>query len=225
MSYDEQLELTRGYAARLDAEQGEQGGVDWLMSRVAHVTASRFRDVLDFTKAGKAGAKRTSYLWDVVVERLTGQPTEHFVNAAMEHGTQNEPMARMAYESRTGNIVAETGFLHHTAIKWVGGSPDGLVDADGLIEIKAPTTKTMCQLLIDQDLSDYMPQMQGLMWITGRQWCDFVCYDPRLPDGLSLYIERVLRDEDYIAELAGNVLQFLSEVEELHSRLMALKLQ
>lgn len=196
-------------------EQGEQGSADWLMSRCGHVTASRFKDVLDFTKAGKPGAKRTAYLWEIVVERLTGSPVQHYVNAAMEHGTVYEPEARMAHEA-TGVMVMETGFLHHPSIQFVGGSPDGLIGDDGGAEYKCPFNSAIhLQTWMNGMPEDHAGQVQGLMWITGRQWWDFCSFDPRMPEHLQLYVQRIERDDAYIAKLEAEVVVFLSEVDQI----------
>ena len=220
MNYDQEMQLIEGYADKMIASDipGAQRGIVWLMERVGHCTASRFKDVEDILKSGKPGAKRISYLWEVVIERLTGKPTEHYVSAPMEWGTATEPLARMAYEARTGNMVVETGFTHHKAVKWCGGSVDGLVDDAGIIEIKCPSSATHIKQLLTNEC-EHLAQIQGGLWITGRQWCDYISFDPRLPERLQLYVVRINRDDDYIAELAGNVLKFLAEVDELVTRL------
>jgi predicted phage-related endonuclease len=208
-----------GYADKVAGTMpGEQGDITWLMERVGHCTASRFKNVMDFQKSGKEGAKRAAYRMELVVERITGKPTEHFVNDAMAWGTQTEPLARMAYEAHSGCMVAQTGFLHHKTIKMCGGSPDGLIDENGGIEIKCPTTATHIKTLLSGEC-EHLPQIQGLMWITGRQWWDFVSYDPRLPAGLNLYVQRIKRDDEYIEKLAAEVVRFLDEVLELTERL------
>ena len=194
-------------------EPGEQGSVDWLMSRVGHCTASRFRDVLDELKSGKPGAKRIAYEWEIVIETITQAPAQHYESAAMQHGTNNEPFARMHYESRTGNIVMETGFHHHPEIKRVGGSPDGLIDDDGGLEIKCPfNSANHLACFLNGMPEEHTAQIQGLMWITGRKWWDFVSYDPRLPEPLDMYVQRIERDEKYIANLQEKVLGFLQNV-------------
>lgn len=217
--------LTEEYIAELMAsdDPNTQGSAAWLACRLGHVTASNFRWVMDKTAKGLPTAKRTSYLWDVVCERITGKPTEHYVNDAMLHGTETEPLARMAYEAQTGSIVTQVGFLHHKTVPLCGGSPDGLIDDDGMIEIKALTTRNHLDLLLTQDISDYLPQMLGLLWITGRQYCDFVAFDPRVPAHLQLYIHRVERDETYIAKLAEDVIAFESECSEIVRRLQEIK--
>lgn len=202
-------------------EEGEQRGVDWLMARVGHATGSRFAAIMDRLKSGKPSAERQKYLWELVIERLTGKPTERYVTAAMQHGIDTEPLARMAYESQTGRMVTETGFVHHKTILFVGGSVDGLIDADGLIEIKCPTSATHLQTMLTEEC-EHMAQIQGYLWITDREWCDFISFDPRLPVKLSLYIKRIERDPLYIAQLKDAVTQFLAEVAAQHQALLAL---
>lgn len=220
-TYAEQLAEVENYREP-KAPTADQRSPEWLAERIGHVTASRFANVLDITKKGTESAKRRNYKVDVLVERLTGQPTEHYVSLPMQAGIDNEPMARMAYEAATGAIVEQVGFIHHPTIKWVGGSPDGLVGADGGVELKCPQPAEHIRILLTKDIADYQAQIQGLMWIKARQWWDFVSYCPQMPDGLQVYIQRVPRDDDYIAELAGNVLQFLAEVDEQHKALMAI---
>ena len=201
-------------------EPGEQGSVEWLMERVGCVTASRFKDVMDKLKSGKAGAKRNAYLWEVVIERLTGKPAQHFESTAMMHGTEHEPQARMAHEAASGLMVLETGFIHHPTLARVGGSPDGLIGDDGGAEYKCPFNSAVhLQTWLEGMPDEHLPQIQGLMWITGRQWWDFGSFDPRLPPHLNLYIERIKRDEPYIRLLQIEVEVFLAEVEALCEKL------
>jgi predicted phage-related endonuclease len=203
-----------------DKEPGEQGSVEWLLARVGFCTASRFKDVMDFTKKGDPGAKRKAYAWELVCERLTGNAAEHFASVAMQHGTEFEPQARMEYEARTGAMVEQVGFLHHPTIALCGGSPDGLVDEDGGLEIKCPyNSANHLQCFLTGMPEEHIPQVQGLMWITGRQWWDFVSYDPRMPDHLKLYQSRIERDDEYIATLEKAVREFLAGVHERHEAL------
>lgn len=200
-------------------EQGEQGSVDWLMSRCGHVTASRFKDVMDKLKSGKPGAKRETYLWEVVIERLTGSPTQHYTSIAMEHGTEFEPVARMAYEASTGSMVAETGFIHAT-VPMVGGSPDGLIDDDGGIEIKCPfNAANHLKTVLTGMPEEHIAQVQGLMWICDRQWWDFVSFSPNMPEHLQLYVQRIPRDRAYIDAMQAEIIVFLAEVDALVEKL------
>lgn len=196
-----------------------QGTPEWLAARAGHCTASKFKDVLAKGKSGEAITRR-NYRLQLVTERLTGLPCETFKNAAMEWGTDQEPFARMAYEAHTATIVEETGFLLHPEFAWVGASPDGLIGSDGGVEIKCPQQSAVhVETLTTKMPSEHKGQIQGTLWITGRQWWDFVSFDPRMPVNLQLYVERVTRDEDYIKALAEEVTKFLFEVEGLESNL------
>ncbi len=191
----------------------EQGSVDWLFERVGCVTASRFKDVVSKQKSGKPTAEREKYLWELVIERLTGQPADHFTSAAMEYGAEQEQYARMAYEAHTGLLVEEVGFVRHPEIPLLGGSPDGVIGDDGGWEAKCPyNSANHLKTIRDGMPEEHMAQVQGSMWLNGRQWWDFVSFDPRMPAGLQLYVQRVPRDDAYIAALEKEVRAFLAEV-------------
>lgn len=199
-----------------------QGTPEWLASRAGFVTASRFKDVLAKVKVGEA-ATRKAYRWQVATERLTGNPCDTFKNAAMEWGTATEPHARAAYETARGLMVDEVGFIHYPHAPFIGCSPDGLIGADGGVEIKCPANSVIhVQTLADGMPPEHKPQVQGAMWVTGRKWWDFVSFDPRLPERLRLHVQRIERDEDYIAKLAAEVAAFQSEVETMLKQLEAL---
>lgn len=186
------------------------------------MTASRFKDVVDLTKAGKPTAKREAYLWEVVIERVTGQPSDHYSNAAMEWGTEQEAHSRMAYEAQTGNMVEEVGFQKHPTIPMVGGSPDGLIDGGilGGWESKSPFNSAVhLKTILNGMPEEHMAQVQGCMWITGRQWWDFTSYDPRMPAELRLYVQRIERNDEYILGLEAEVIKFSAEANEIVKRL------
>ncbi len=187
----------------------EQGSAEWLAERCGMVTASRFADVL----AKGQGKTRASYMRQVVAERLTGKPTESYKNAHMERGTEQEPHARMAYEAKTGNVVEEVGFIGEL---FYGCSPDGLIDLDGGAEIKSviPTVQ-LDTILSGKCPTGHIAQIQGCMWVTGRQWWDFVSFSPDMPEPHNLYIYRVMRDEPYIATLALEVAQFIRDCDSM----------
>lgn len=201
----------------------EQGTPEWFQQRLGKVTASRVADVIAKTKTGYS-ASRSNYLAQLIVERLTGQPTESFASAAMQHGTNTEPLARLAYEAETGFMVTEVPMIDHPIIEMTGASPDGLVQIDGLIEIKCPNTATHIEtLLSDEAPTKYKPQMQWQMACTNRNWCDFVSFDPRLPEDMQLFIKRVNRDDAYIAEVEAEVKTFLAEVDATVQKLIELR--
>jgi len=191
----------------------EQRTDDWFAARLGKVTASRVADVIAKTKTG-FGAGRANYMADLVVERLTGQKASSFSNAAMEWGTEQEPYARAAYAAKTGILVEEVGFIDHPTVAMSGASPDGFAE-EGLIEVKCPNTATHLEyVLAELPPLKYFTQMQWQMACTGRPWCDFVSFDPRLPERLQLLVIRVPRDDDYIAVLETEVKKFLAELDD-----------
>ncbi len=191
----------------------------WLAQRLGKATASRAADIIAKTRSGW-GASRKNYMAELVAERLTGRPAERFVNSAMQHGIDTEPHARAAYEFFCDAVVVEVGFIAHPAIDMSGASPDGLVGNDGLVEIKCPSTAVHIDTLLAGKIPDkYATQMQWQMACTGRQWCDFVSFDPRFPEDLQLFVKRVERDADRITELETEICAFLSEVDDTISAL------
>jgi putative phage-type endonuclease len=198
----------------------EQRTEEWFSARLGKVTASRVADVLAKIKTGES-ASRKNYKMELVVQRLTSKPQESFTNAAMEWGTEQEPFARMAYEAHTSTFVKEEGFVDHPTIEGFGCSPDGIV-GDGLIEIKCPNTANHIETVLENKApSKYIPQMQCQMAVTGAKWCDFVSFDPRVPEDLQLLVVRVERDQEYIDSMEVEVKQFLSEVLDLFNQLKA----
>ena len=193
----------------------EQRTEEWHQARLGKVTASKIADVMAAGRGGKPSATRANYRAQLVVERLTGVPTEGFTNAAMQHGTETEPQARATYTLTTFNAVSEVGFVPHPTIEMAGASPDGLIGDDGLIEIKCPNSATHIATLRGAAIDDkYLKQMQWQMACTGRDWCDFVSFDPRLPDEMQIHIRRVQRDPAMIVEMETAVRTFLAEVDE-----------
>ncbi|CAJ0779074.1 hypothetical protein LMG7141_00836 [Ralstonia condita] len=193
----------------------EQRTDSWFEARLGRATASNFGKVLGKVlakiKTGEA-ADRRNYRAQLVIERLTGNRQEGYSNAAMQWGTEQEPFARIAYMADRGVDVQEIGFIQHETLM-AGCSPDGLIGADGLIEIKCPVSATHIETLKTQHMPlEHMPQVQGQMWIAGREWCDFVSYDPRMPEKLQMFVQRIPRDEQYIKALAFEIERFLEEV-------------
>lgn len=189
-----------------------QGSAEWKQIRLGKVTASRVADVVAKTKTGW-GASRANYLAELLAERLTGTPADSYTNAAMAWGTEQEPNARAAYEFRTDYEVQQIGFIHHPAIEMSGASPDGLIGTEGMVEIKCPNTATHIETLLGGKVpAKYETQMQWQIACAGRAWCDFVSYDPRLPERMRLFVARVQRDKKRIAELETFVVEFLAEL-------------
>jgi len=206
----------------MNSHEFEQGSAQWLQIRLGKVTASRVADVIAKTKTGPA-AGRANYAAQIIAERLTGSVAESYSNAAMQWGTDNEPDARLAYEFRTDNEVEQVAFVGHPTIPMSGASPDGLVGDDGLVEIKCPNTATHIETLRGQSIpTKYQTQMLWQMACTGRKWCDFVSFDPRLPEEMRLFSARLVRDDERIAELEAEVIAFLAEIDATVAELIRL---
>lgn len=190
----------------------EQGSPEWFAERLGKVTASRVADVIAKTKSGPA-ASRANYMAQLVCERLTGEAAESFTSKEMQWGTDQEPNARSAYEFRMDATVELVGFVSHPRIGDSGASPDGLVAADGLVEIKCPNTATHIETLLGRAVpGKYITQIQWQLACTGRKWCDYVSFDPRMPESMSLFVARVERDPKMITDLEGEVFKFLDEL-------------
>jgi len=202
----------------------EQRSDEWFAARLGRVTASRVADLMAQTKTGYS-ASRANYMAELICERLTGAQADKFSNSAMQWGTDTEPQARAAYAFMNDADVIETGFVLHPAIVDFGASPDGLIGDDGLVEIKCPNTATHIDTLLSEKIpAKYVTQMQVQMACTGRAWCDFVSFDPRLPSELQLWVSSVARDDAAIAEIEAETIKFLSElaakVENLRAKYM-----
>jgi putative phage-type endonuclease len=191
----------------------EQRSIEWFAARLGKVTASKVADVIAKTKTGYS-TSRDNYMAQLVCERMTGTLGESFSNTAMQWGTDQEPLARAAYEAVADVLVDETGFVVHPTINAAGASPDGLVGDVGLIEIKCPNTATHIDTVLSGKVpSKYITQMQWQMACTQRKWCDFVSFDPRMPEGLQLFIQRVDFDAEYVKMLEAEITGFLAELE------------
>lgn len=191
----------------------EQGSAEWFAQRLGKLTASRIADALAKTKTGW-GASRANYMAQLVAERLTGAAQDSYTNAAMQWGIDTEPHARAAYEFRTDCTVDPVGFVDHPVIEMAGASPDGLVGTDGLVEIKCPNTATHIETLLGGSVpTKYGLQMQWQMACTGRKWCDFVSFDPRMPENMRMFCHRMRRDDALIKSLEKDVIDFLGELD------------
>lgn len=200
-----------------------QGSEAWHAARCGVASASRFAAIMATIKSGEA-AERRNYRTDLVVERLTGRPLDAFTSTAMKQGIEREPLARLAYEAETGRSVHEVGFCRHDEID-AGASPDGLIGENGGLEIKCPErTAHLRYLQQEAEPPEYTWQIQGGLWITGREWWDFVSYNPDFPEHLQLIVRRIRRNELAIKSLAVAVVCFLSEVEAEVERVRNLKL-
>jgi len=195
----------------------EQGSEAWLAARKGVITGSRFKDCRDRLKNGQPSKKCLDYAKDVAREREGGEPMPVFTNGAMRIGTEQEPLARMIYERKTGNIVDEAGFIT-THDRLFGVSVDGLVDGDGIIEIKTMVSSdTLFTAFIDGDFSGYIDQCNGALWLLGRKWVDLILWAHDLS---AMKIIRINRDDDVINELEADLMEFERMVSK-HQKLLA----
>lgn len=201
----------------------DQRSNEWYQARLGKATGSKFHDVCSFTRSGESASRR-NYRYQLIAERLTGVVQPTYTSSAMQWGIDNEPVARLAYEMKTGYTVQEAGFLVSEILPDAGISPDGLIGQDGGVEIKCPEIATHIETLTKNRIPEqYIEQIDGAMWVTGRKWWDFVSYDPRLPEDLQLVIIRRERNENAIQELESNLREFLNEVDIELMRILELR--
>lgn len=199
-----------------------QGSEEWHQLRLGKITASRIADVLATIKTGEA-ASRADYRMQLVCERLNGKHEESYTNQYMANGIELEPNARAWYEVERNIFVTQVPFIQHPILSFAGASPDGVVEDEdelGLIEIKCPKATTHAKTMLEDRVpTKYIPQMQWQMACSGAKWCDFVSYCPEFPLDLQLFVKRVMRDDEYIKEVEGKVIEFNDEVETTIQRL------
>ena len=201
----------------------EQKSDEWFAARMGKGTASKVADVIAKTKTGYS-TSRENYMAQLICERMTNTQSESFTNAAMQWGTETEPLARAAYEAKHSVLVDEVGFIDHPEINMSGASPDGLVGDDGMVEIKCPNTATHIETLLNDTVDGkYQYQMLWQMRCAGRKWCDFVSFDPRMPEELQLKVIRFEYDQGTIDQIEIEVNKFLSEVDQKVKQLLEVK--
>ena len=199
--------------ARYRIIECEQGSPEWFEARRGIPTASRYGDIL----AEGKGLTRARYMRQLAGEILTEEPMETYKNAKMERGKEHEPDLRKRYAFDHDVDVEQVGFLRSNMIA-TGCSPDGLVGVDGMLEIKSSEPDLLIELLDSgRAPTQHMPQIQGNLWITGRDWCDLVIGWPKLP----LFTARVKRDEPYMANLRRELERFNQELNEMVTRIRA----
>ena len=198
----------------------EQGTPEWLEARKGVITGSKFRDARDRLKNGNPSSKAILYAQDVARERCGGTAEKVFQNAAMRIGSEQEQFANAAYEARTGKLVEPVGFFK-TDDGMFGLSPDGLIDDDGVLEIKTMVgSSTLFTAVAEGDISAYQDQCDGYLWLLGRKWVDLVLWAPDMADlGLDMVIHRITRDEERIEKLEADLMAFSLTVRTYESAL------
>jgi putative phage-type endonuclease len=201
-----------------------QGTPEWLAARAGVFTASTFGDLMAMTKSGPS-TSRARLITKLAIERITGCAQSTFQNDAMRRGNDLEPFARAAYEAETGELVQTVGLALHDLSPFIGASMDGLVGADGLVEFKCPDNQDKhVQALRDgSHAEEYAWQIQGQLFVSGRQWCDAVSYDPRFPEGLQLAITRVTKDNTMSDRLEAACIKANAEADALVTELLSMR--
>ncbi len=191
-----------------------QRSEEWILARAGNVTGSRLKDIVKLSTKGKPLKPYFDYLAEIVAERLTSEPVSKSHGLAGKWGTDVEEYALAMYEVKMAVICQDIGFAKHPSIEWVGVSPDSFVGDDGGVEIKCPINSAVhLTTIINQTMpEEHIPQVQGCMWVTDRKWWDFVSFDPRMPDHLQLFVQRIARDEAYIHDMERMVKEFLANV-------------
>ena len=194
-----------------------QGTVEWLKERCGCLTASRMAEAMDFLKGGKESEKRRKLKIEIIAERMTDIMVSRFVNDAMQWGIETEPAARARYEEVTGTLASLCGFALHGDIPFFGASPDGLIDDYGLLEVKCPTTTTYTEWLTGGVVPEqHKPQMLAQLAVTGRKWCDFFAFDPRIKaEQHQHFLRRFEPKEEEILKVEAAAVMFLAEVDAL----------
>lgn len=199
-----------------------QKSTEWHSLRAGRFTGSRFADVLAKSKRdGKPLKVRDDLIWTIATERIQGYQEQGASSYSLQWGVDNEAFAREAYELKTGEFVDEIAFIQHSELDYVGVSPDGLIGTEGGVEIKCPKSPQIhLQRFLYGAPDEYLPQLQGFLWVTGRKWIDFVSYDPNTQESFKLLIIRVYRDEAFISNLETEVKSAEIEVKELIYQIM-----
>jgi predicted phage-related endonuclease len=208
-------------AEPLTVEEDSAERAAWLAARAGKLTASRMKDAMDFKRDGSPSVKRSDYMRELLAERLTGASMRHFVTSAMEWGIATEPEAKLEYARITGHKLLPAEFVEHPTILNFGATPDAFVktfsDNDGLLECKCPTTGTFVDWKLAGVLPDeHRPQMLAQLACTGRKWCDFFAFDPRIREEGKRYL--LLRFEpkpEEIAEIEAHATKFCDELDAL----------
>lgn len=198
-----------------------QGGDAWLQCRVGKITASRAKDARDCLKSGKPSTKQISYAAQVALERIAGKPIDRtFESWQMREGKEQEPICRQEYEIETGLTVSEVGAIATDDERFLY-SPDGLIGADGLLEVKSLfSADRIVQIIGNDDHSDFIDQCNFGLWLTGREWIDLAIWSPALaPIGAALHIIRITRDDDEIEKLEADLMKFAVLVDEFETKL------
>lgn len=192
----------------------EQGSKEWFDARIGIPTASRFKDIITPAKGDKSKSYKT-YMYELIAERLTKNKADFFKSEWMERGNELEPLARSSYSFLHDIEVKEVGIMLNDA-GTIGASPDGLINDDGGLEIKCPKPATVVKYMLGKELPlEYKPQVMGNLWISGREWWDFLAFHP----DMNFFELRVYRDESYIKKMDQHINDFVDELLNSYEKL------
>lgn len=195
-----------------------QGSLEWHAKRCGKITASCFGKLAGDGRSGGFSQTAITYMTEVMAERITGIPQDEIQSKYLDHGNKYEPTARQLYQwhfAGERQELKQVGFVDHPSLAHCGGSPDSLVGDEGVLEIKCPYTIRTHFANIENDGTkdrDYVWQMQGNLWITGRKWCDYVSFHPFVPEPLRFHVVRYERDEDIIEDIEKRVTRALEQI-------------
>lgn len=196
----------------------EQGSGEWLKLKLGKISASRAKDLMTNGRGDAISKTAESYMFELMAERLTGESKPFFESDAMRWGSETEDQARAMFELKEGVDVEQVAFIEQS--EWLGVSPDGLVGDNGLLEIKCPNTTTQLKRALSGDYSaDYKAQIQMQLWVSERQYCHFLSFDPRLDCEAGYLLQRVERDEEYINEMKVKVTRLIERMNDLLEQL------
>jgi len=203
-------------------ENKKQGTGEWFNQRIGKLTASRMKDAMSFTKKGDDASERIKLKMEIVTERLTDIIVPKFINAAMQWGIEQEPLAKQEFQKRTGISIEDVGFVPHPSIENFGASPDGFTSDGNLIETKCPTSMTHLKYLLDKDNvpEEYKPQMCVQALCTCRKKIWFVSYDPRFPEKQQMFIKLYEPSQQELDAVQSAAIKFLDEVEVLFDNII-----
>ena len=197
----------------MQALEQEQRSDEWFQARMGRLTASRVYDAVKKTAKGNYYAARDTYMAELIAERISNKPMPSYKSWAMQWGIDQEGPAKEAYQLLKGTAVKDCGFIKHKGIPWFGGSPDGLVGDEGIIEIKCPETAKHLNTILTQEVDEsYVYQMNTNMIVSGAEWCDYVSFDPRIEGEMSIFVKRFYLDEEIAIEIEDEAKLFIKEM-------------
>ena len=193
----------------------EQGSQEWLQLRLGIATASNFKKII--TSTGVESKSLQDYAFELASDSLLTEPEASFQSEAMIRGNELEEEARSYYSFVNDVKIDQVTFIKKDEI---GYSPDGLIGENGVIEIKCPLKKNHLKYLIDNKLpSEYKPQVQGGLYISEREYCDFISYHPLFKDDKKMFVVRIYRDEEYIKKLSDLLTKTIELKNEILTKL------